>query len=1264
VTEPGDVTDGRVPAEPADLLVTVSTDQVRLTGPGLDVTAAHHGVRPGLAEAVREARSAFPAHAGTGPAAPQVMSLERVGRLLGESFLPGEVGAALGRALAAAERAHQPVRAGVAVPPGLAGLPWEALPCPDGSGPLALHPLVSLYRKTDAAPARVLPGPLRIVVAIAAPDSGGAPVLEYERELRNVLAAVRGARQDTADVRVVPFATPAAIRSELDRSPAHVLHISGHGSPGRLYLENQDGTARPVTADQLVDLAIPPGRMPPVITLAACYTDAVGPGGVSFAARLCQLGAGAVIGTETSVTDSYATRLLARVYGALAQQANPDVVATLAQARREVQAELESSVIPQDVMLAGLGEWAAVTVLAASGTVPVLGTSQPDSLADPASTVRPAITGLAGREDWYFVGRRAEQRHWPAELTGPATAGIVICGIGGTGKTTLAAELARRVHDREPSRILISLSGPLTLEGLLGQVVTVMRRELLVSDQDTAKTIQALDAAAQTDHRWQDRLAVLREHVLDHVPVLLLLDNFEDNLDRIGTVHDEVLGELLGGWVADPGLSRLLVTSRYPFSLPGGAAEQLSFRHIGALSLAETMKLAWSLPALDQLGPAELGRVWRLAGGHPRSLEYLDALLSGGQARYPDVTARLAAAISRRLDGTDRDAWLAARTSLDAALAETVTLAAGDVLLGDLLADLDDVPGAAELLLGISVYREPVDANAVRFQAHPQADRPDADLGRQLGICQAASLVTIEAAVDGQQRFSVHRWTAAELAARADPALLRRAHVQAAGYRRSRTTGSQSETADVHDLLEARYHLLEAGQPEDAAQVSQRVVALLNIWGARDQEAALIHDTLRLLPADSPHRAGWLHHGGMLAYARGDYDEAVRLYQQSIEIKEQFGDWAGAARSYGNLGVIAQSRGDHDEAARQYQRSLEIWERLGDEAGMADSSHNLGTLAYEGGDLNEAARQYQRSLDAHERLGDQKGMASGYHDLAILAQHRGDYDEAARQYHRSLTIKEQLGDLEGMASDYNQLGMLAQDRGDYREAVRQYRRFLEIEERTGGLDGMARGYTNLGSIAHDLDDLEEAARQYQRGLDISDQIGDQAGVADGYHNLGIVAHDRGDYDEAARLYQRSLDLKVRLGDQAGLVGSYYQLGVLAHEQGNFEEAARQYQRSLDIAERLGEQARMAIIYRALSRLETERGGSAAGADAIALLARALVIRLRIDVPEAIGDLRSLAAWRRILGVAEFTRLLTAADPDLADTITPRLDQLDENDSTS
>ena len=1242
-----DVGFGQPPlAGAVDVLLTVTAAQVQLTGAGINVTADHGGVRPGLAEAVLESRRAR-ARAGLAARAqaeagqrPEQLALSRVGQVLGESFLPGPVGGELGRVLAAAKRAHQPVRVGLTVPADLAGLPWEMLPSPDGGGPLALRELVSLYRTADAPAARALPGPLRIVVAIASPEGGGA-VLDYERELRNVLAAVRAARQDAADVRVVPFATPAAIREELERGPAHVLHISGHGAPGVLQLENEDGTPRPVTAGQLVGLAIPPGRMPPVITLAACYTGAAASeDGASFAAQLCERGAAAVIATETSITDTYATRLLARVYGTLARSGSPDVVAALADARREVQAELATSPDKRDTELATLGEWAAVTVLAASGSVTVV---DPDRTRPAArQPARPRIAGLAGRDDWYFVGRRREQRRWPLDLTGPGLAGIAVTGIGGTGKTTLAAEIVSRVRDREPGRILVSLRGPLTLESVLGAVTSAIRRELLVhGDMDTT-AVRALDVASRTDLGWQDRLAVLREHVLDHVPVLLLLDNFEDNLGSHGAgyeVRDQLLADVLAAWVTDPGASRLLVTSRYAFTLPGGAEQALSFRQLGALSRAETWKLAWSLPALDKLDEGQLEQVWRLAGGHPRSLEYLDALLSGGNARYPDVTARLDAAIGQRLNGSQRGQWLAAHASLDAALAETVTLAANDVLLDDLLTQLGQVPGAAGLLLGISVYRQPVDDNAVLFQARqpdPSAEnvpdrqgayeritsilagagipvddsldlaglpeevraqlgphlaelnrppvppvRPAPGLRQQLSACQTVSLLTISEE-DGQPRFFVHRWTATELAARiaGEPgSVLAGAHRRAAGYWQWRVDAwPQDKAPDVHDLLEARYHLLQAGDTEAAGQVTESACSQLQTWGAWDQETSLIHDTLTWLPENSPRREAYIHH----------------------------------------LGMLAQLRGDYDEAARQYQRSLDINERLGDQAGMAASYHQLGRLAELRGDYAEAARQYQRSLDISERLGDQAGMARGYHQLGILAQDRGDYAEAARQYQRALDIDERLGDQASMAASYHQLGRLAHDRGDY----------------------------------------AEAARQYQRSLDINERLGNQASMAASYHQLGILAQDRGDYAEAARQYQRSLDINERLGDQAGMAASYHQLGMLAQDRGDYEEAARQYQRSLDINERLGNQADMAASYSQIGSLVAERGGPVA--DIAAWHIRALAIRLRIGVPQAVNNLRQLLPYRRELGAEPFAALLTQItdDVELVEAIAGLLDQVD------
>src|SRR6185437_13864465 len=161
-----------------------------------------------------------------------------------------------------------------------------------------------------------------------------------------------------------------------------------------------------------------------------------------------------------------------------------------------------------------------------------------------------------------------------------------------------------------------------------------------------------------------------------------------------------------------------------------------------------------------------------------------------------------------------------------------------------------------------------------------------------------------------------------------------------------------------------------------------------------------------------------------------------------------------------------------------------------------------------------------------------------------------------------------------------------------------------------------------------------------------------------YHQLGTLAQDRGDYDEAGRQYQRSLGIEERLGNQAGMATSYGQLGILAQDRGDYDEAARQYQRSLDINERLGDQAGMATSYGQLGILEQARAGSAAAA--IDWHVRALLIRLRLGVPQAVIDLRRLAAYRRELDAELFTSLLdeSVSDADLAETIRSLLDKVD------
>ena len=208
----------------------------------------------------------------------------------------------------------------------------------------------------------------------------------------------------------------------------------------------------------------------------------------------------------------------------------------------------------------------------------------------------------------------------------------------------------------------------------------------------------------------------------------VLLDNFEDNLTEADgggwQVRDPELAAFLAGWARRPGQSKLVFTCRYPFALPGSAERRLAALHLGPLSAAETRKLMWRLPGLDALSLEDKDRAYRDVGGHPRTLEYLDALLRGGQARFDDVAERMEDRLRDR-GIADPAAWLARPgRDLDASLAEAVTLSVDDVVLSGLLDRLAATPLATELVIGAAVYRVPVDDTALAFQVGQPAERP------------------------------------------------------------------------------------------------------------------------------------------------------------------------------------------------------------------------------------------------------------------------------------------------------------------------------------------------------------------------------------------------------------------------------------------------------------------------------------------------------------------------------------------------------------
>src|ERR1022692_1951419 len=246
-----------------------------------------------------------------------------------------------------------------------------------------------------------------------------------------------------------------------------------------------------------------------------------------------------------------------------------------------------------------------------------------------------------------------------------------------------------------------------------------------------------------------------------------------------------------------------------------------------------------------------------------------------------------------------------------------------------------DLSAEAEwLLTAASVYRAPVPADALLFSAGALTGAaagavlpgrgPDR-LGELIGECAAAGLLTLDTASQPaivRVAAEVAADLRAHLAAVGRSGAIAQAHRRAANYWQWRVTALRQDwESDVHDLLEARHHLIEADDLEPAETITEEVCSRLHAFDAFAQEEALIADTLARVPRHSARRPAWAYRLGKACHLQADYAAAGRWFAQALSGFDQLADTHGMASCLGYLGALAHARGDYAEAERCYLRS-------------------------------------------------------------------------------------------------------------------------------------------------------------------------------------------------------------------------------------------------------------------------------------------------------------------------------------------------------
>ena len=319
---------------------------------------------------------------------------------------------------------------------------------------------------------------------------------------------------------------------------------------------------------------------------------------------------------------------------------------------------------------------------------------------------------------------------------------------------------------------------------------------------------------------------------------------------------------------------------------------------------------------------------------------------------------------------------------------------------------------------------------------------------------------------------------------------------------------------------------------------------------------------------------------GSLKKDQGDYEQAKKYTEESLEIRKEIGDNYGIVVSVVNLGSISFHQGDYDRAKKYFGESLTLNKELGDKRVMAASNANLGNISYYQGDYEQARSHYKECLTISKEIGDKKLIAISLNSLGSITYVLEDSEQASEYYEDCLNISKEIGYISMITSSMNNLGFLANYHGDYELAKKYYFESMAISKEVGNKGGIATSMSFLGNTLCSLGDYVQAEKYYKECLSIYNATGDRKGIADSMNSLGDVMYTQGDNEQAKTYFEESLAVRKELGDRKGIADSMNNLGRLARHRGDYEQARKYYEGSLAFKKEIGDKQGVAntLIY--------------------------------------------------------------------------------------
>ena len=278
---------------------------------------------------------------------------------------------------------------------------------------------------------------------------------------------------------------------------------------------------------------------------------------------------------------------------------------------------------------------------------------------------------------------------------------------------------------------------------------------------------------------------------------------------------------------------------------------------------------------------------------------------------------------------------------------------------------------------------------------------------------------------------------------------------------------------------------------------------------------------------------------GRLAERQGEYAQAEILLREGLALAHHSEQAEEVIAALTYLGAVVSHQGSYVQAEECWQEGLALARQIGHQERISVLLTHLGVGARRRGDLAQAERYWQEGLALARAIDQLEHTSLLLTNLGALAGQRGDYAQAATYLQEGLGLARQIGHRERIGILLVNLGALAHRHGDDARAEAYFQEGLTLAYEIGNQWLISSILNEWGEYHLNRRHLDTASTSFRTMLDIACTAGLREHTATAWYGLARVAAAEGQAAEAYSQGQKSLALFEAISHpQASIVAQW------------------------------------------------------------------------------------------------------------------------------